>query len=400
MKLDKLRYELTEHREKVMFTYDNFKLLIHPDMDNDELFERLDDDLDLMPEIPRTIDGVDIRYYRYDYNEEIFYKSELLSFILAAINKDWDIVKGFDINTGRLHYFLKYNDEIYDPSLAVMTKYDLYSKRFKTIKVIKNEEVEEYLKENNNLYRFYHKGLFNKKDKDFSINFINNIKRKFNENFCRQYELSDEKIEEIKDFFWHDNFIDFRQVLTCRRKSSLVKNKISIHPSVDKKVLDEIDKYADSIRDLMKDEYDIIVDYYNGTIGNCYALSIMFNLFNGEFKLIQGGIPYKSRQKDGDYYQHSWLEYKDVVYDPALRVVTPKDLYYMFVEKHNEYTKEETENILRRIGLNLTHFRDFLNGVQVGGDETIRYRSLVNKIDSDEFREEGEKLLSLVKLYR
>ena len=151
MKLDKLRYELTEHREKVMFTYDNFKLLIHPDMDNDELFERLDDDLDLMPEIPRTIDGVDIRYYRYDYNEEIFYKSELLSFILAAINKDWDIVKGFEINTGRLHYFLKYNDEIYDPSLAVMTKYDLYSKRFKTIKVINNEEVEEYLKENNNL---------------------------------------------------------------------------------------------------------------------------------------------------------------------------------------------------------------------------------------------------------
>ena len=177
MKLDKLRYELAEHIEKVMFTYDNFKLLIHPDMDNDELFERLDDDLDLMPEIPRTIDGVDIRFYRYDYNEEIFYKSELLSFILAAINKDWDIVKGFDINTGRLHYFLKYNDEIYDPSLAIMTKYDLYSKRFKTIKVIKNEEVEEYLKENNNLYRFYHKGLFNKKDKDFSINFINNIKR-------------------------------------------------------------------------------------------------------------------------------------------------------------------------------------------------------------------------------
>lgn len=93
MKLDKLRYELAEHIEKVMFTYDNFKLLIHPDMDNDELFERLDDDLDLMPEIPRTIDGVDIRFYRYDYNEEIFYKSELLSFILAAINKDWDMLK-------------------------------------------------------------------------------------------------------------------------------------------------------------------------------------------------------------------------------------------------------------------------------------------------------------------
>ena len=400
MKLDKLRYSLTKHIEKVMFTYDNFKLLIHPDMDNDELFERLDDDLDLMPEIPTTIDGVDIKFYRYDYKEEIFSKSELLSFILASINKDWDVVKGIDINTGRLHYFLKYNEEVYDPSLAVMTTTQVYYKRFKPIRVIKNTEVENYLKENNNLYRFYHKGLFNNKDKDFSINFINDIKRKFNDNFSRQYELNDEKINEIKDFFWHDNFIEFRQVLTQRRRYALRENNISIHPDVDKKVLSEIYKYASIIRDLMKDEYDVFVDYYNGTIGNCYALSIMMNLFNGEFKLIQGGIPYITKQRDGSYYQHSWLEYKDYVYDPAFRIITPKKLYYRFVEKHSEYTKAETESILKRIGFNLTHFKDFLNGVQVGGDETVRYRCLVNKIDSDEFREEGEKLLSLVKLYR
>lgn len=400
MKLDKLRYSLTKHIEKVMFTYDNFKLLIHPDMDNDELFERLDDDLDLMPEIPTTIDGVDIKFYRYDYKEEIFSKSELLSFILASINKDWDVVKGIDINTGRLHYFLKYNEEVYDPSLAVMTTTQVYYKRFKPIRVIKNTEVENYLKENNNLYRFYHKGIFNNKDKDFSINFINDIKRKFNDNFSRQYELNNEKINEIKDFFWHDNFIEFRQVLTQRRRYSLRENNISVHPDVDKSVLSEIDKYASIIRDLMKDEYDVFVDYYNGTIGNCYALSIMMNLFNGEFKLIQGGIPYKTKQRDGSYYQHSWLEYKDYVYDPAFRIITPKKLYYRFVEKHSEYTKVETESILKRIGFNLTHFKDFLNGVQVGGDETVRYRCLVNKIDSDEFREEGEKLLSLVKLYR
>ena len=400
MKLDKLRYSLTKHIEKVMFTYDNFKLLIHPDMDNDELFERLDDDLDLMPEIPTTIDGVDIKFYRYDYKEEIFSKSELLSFILASINKDWDVVKGIDINTGRLHYFLKYNEEVYDPSLAVMTTTQVYYKRFKPIRVIKNTEVENHLKENNNLYRFYHKGLFNNKDKDFSINFINDIKRKFNDNFSRQYELNNEKINEIKDFFWHDNFIEFRQVLTQRRRYSLRENNISVHPDVDKSVLSEIDKYASIIRDLMKDEYDVFVDYYNGTIGNCYALSIMMNLFNGEFKLIQGGIPYKTKQRDGSYYQHSWLEYKDYVYDPAFRIITPKKLYYRFVEKHSEYTKAETESILKRIGFNLTHFKDFLNGVQVGGDETVRYRCLVNKIDSDEFREEGEKLLSLVKLYR
>ena len=56
--------------------------------------------------------------------------------------------------------------------------------------------------------------------------------------------------------------------------------------------------------------------------------------------------------------------------------------------------------MLRKIGFNLTHFKDYLNGIQIGGDETVRYRSSVNKVGSDEFREEGEKLLSLVKLYR
>ena len=399
MRLDKFRYSLTEHVEKFMFTYDNFKLLIHPDIRNNELIERLKDDINLMPEIPNTIDNINIKFYQYDYNEELFSKSELLAFIFASINKDWDVCKGIDITTGKVHYYLKYNTEIYDPSLGVITISELYSKRFKELRVIKNSEVLNYLKENNNLYKFYHKGLFNKKDKDFSINFINDLKNKFKVNVEKEYELNDDKIKEIKDFFWHDNFINFRQVLTCDRKSKLKENNISIHPLVDKSILDEINKYASAIRDMMKSEYDLYLDYYHGTFGNCYGLSIMMNLFNGDFKLVQGGIPYINRNQKG-FYQHSWLEYKDVVYDPAFRIITPKELYYYFVEKQDEYSKEETEEMLRKVGVNLTHFKDFLRGRQVGGDETIRYRSLVNRVGSEEFRIEGEKLLSLVKLYR
>ena len=399
MRLDKFRYSLTEHVEKFMFTYDNFKLLIHPDIRNNELIERLKDDINLMPEIPNTIDNINIKFYLYDYNEELFSKSELLAFIFASINKDWDVCKGIDITTGKVHYYLKYNTEIYDPSLGVITISELYSKRFKELRVIKNSELLNYLKENNNLYRFYHKGLFNKKDKDFSINFINDLKSKFKVNVEKEYELNDDKIKEIKDFFWHDNFINFRQVLTGDRKSKLRENNISIHPLVDKSILDEINKYASAIRDMMKSEYDLYLDYYHGTFGNCYGLSIMMNLFNGDFKLVQGGIPYINRNQKG-FYQHSWLEYKDVVYDPAFRIITPKELYYYFVEKQDEYSKEETEEMLRKVGVNLTHFKDFLRGRQVGGDETIRYRSLVNRVGSEEFRIEGEKLLSLVKLYR
>lgn len=194
--------------------------------------------------------------------------------------------------------------------------------------------------------------------------------------------------------------MSLRQALTHKRISFLKTNKIAVHPSIDESILEVIDDAAKNICNLMKSEYNEHVDYYNNTIGNCYGLSIMFNLYNGDFKLIQGGISYRrySLLDDTDsFYQHSWLEKDDIVYDPALRIVVPKDLYYTFFQKRDEYTKEDTENILRRIGFNLTYFRDFLSGVQIGNYETIRYRSLISKVDSPEMREEGEKLISLVR---
>ena len=150
----------------------------------------------------------------------------------------------------------------------------------------------------------------------------------------------------------------------------------------------------------MLKEYNIYIDYYHKTIGNCYGLSIMLNLYDGNFKLIQGGIldiKYDFDVKINYLYKHSWLEKDDIVYDPALRIITPKELYYIFVEKQDEYSKEETENMLRKIGFNLTHFRDFISDVQNMNNETIGYNSLLNKIDTPEMKEEGEKLISLVR---
>lgn len=405
MSLDKLRYSLTEHRERIFISsYENYKLLIHSSINNYDLLNRVEDDIKLLPEIQTTIDKTIIKFYRYDYNEQVYLKDELLAFIFASINQDWNVIKGIDIGTGKIHFWLKNNVIVFDPSLAIITREDIFLKKFKQLKEIKNEDVEQYLRENNNLYKFYQKGIFrklkNKKNKKFSINFINKILEEFNENINKQYVLDEEKIEELKDFFSHDNFLEFRQALTQKRISYLQSNKIAVHPSIDESILEVIEKTSKNIYNLMKQEYNVHVDYHNGTIGNCYALSIMFNLYNGDFKLIQGGIPYKRNSLGvtlNHFYQHSWLEKDDIVYDPALRIVTPKDLYYTFVLKQDEYSKEDTENILRRIGFNLTHFRDFLSGVQIGNNETIRYRSLVNKVDSPEMREEGEKLLALVR---
>lgn len=398
MKIEDIRYKLTKHVKRKFFIYENTKLLIHPMIKN-ELIERIYDDINLMPSIRKTIDGCEIKFYKYDYQENIYTKSELLAFIFASINKDFDVVESIDTNSGKLHFYLKCNDIVYDPSLAVITFDNLYNKKYKTIKVIKNSEVIDYIKENNNLYKYYNKGVLKFKNSEFSIHYINNIINRFNNNVNKQNELDEDKIKVVKEHFWINDFILFRQILTCSRFSSLKNNSIAIHPSVDKSVLDEINKYTGVISNLLKKEYKIDMSYYDNTIGNCYALSIMFNLFNKDFKLVQGGMPFKYGNEN-NYFQHSWLEYKDYVYDPSLRIVTTKDLYYLFLEKQDEYSKEETENMLRRIGFNLTHFRDYLNGVQIGRNETIRYRNSVKNIDSDEYREAGERLISLVKKYK
>ncbi len=408
MDLNKLRYLLTEHMEKFLFTYENFKLFIHPSVVGyNDLLNRLEDDINLMPEIDQTPDNVDIKFYKYDYNKNLYSKSELLVFILASISKDWDIIEGIDLSTGKPHFWLKHETVIYDPSLAVITTENIYSKWFQKLTDIKKEYIRQYLIENNNLSKFYEKTRFKNYRKNnnpnFSVNFIDKIVEEFSENVSKEFVLDKDKFEHIKEYFMFDNFIELRQILSLKRKSYLKSSNIAVHPSIDDHILETIEKTTKCVSCLMQKEYDMHFDYYNWTLGNCYGLSIMFHLFNGSFKLIQGGMPYQRHEfsiTTDHFYQHSWLEKDDIVYDPALKIITPKDLYYTFVQKQDEYSKEETEKILLRIGFNLTHFKCFMNGIQIGNNETIRYRSLVNKIDSPEMRKEGEKLLSLVTKYK
>ena len=250
MHLDKLRYFLTEHFEKKLYTYENFKLLIHPSVTgNSDLLNRLEDDINLMPEISKTLDNTDIKFYRYDYNENLYSKSELLAFILASISEDWDIIKGIDSCTGKLHFWLKHEDIIYDPSLAVITKEDIYSKRFKKLTEIKKEDIRQHLVENNNVSKFYEKTRFinsrKNKSQDFSITFINKIIEEFNKNVNREVALDEDKIEHIKEYFMFDDFIELRQVLSQKRKSYLKGSNIAVHPSIDNSILDTIKKTAD-----------------------------------------------------------------------------------------------------------------------------------------------------------
>ena len=403
MDLNKMRYSLTKHVEKIFFTYQNLKLLIHPSVTDFDLLNKLADDIELMPEIMKTFDGTEIKFYKFNYNEEIYSKSELLSFIFAAIDRDWNVIKGIDLPTCKFHFWLKHDNVIFDPSLAIVTDSSVYSGKYKQIDEIQNENVRNYLLVNNNLLKFYN-GVFKifrlNKNPNFSIDFIDEIIEKFNSNVVNDYSLDEKKIEHIKKYFMIDDFIELRQVLSQKRKYYLKSNKIAVHPMIDDNILEIIEKDARNINALMFQEYGMKFNYYSGTLGNCYGLSILFSLFDENFKLVQGGIPYVQSHlgsRTNQNYQHSWLEKDDIVYDPALRIVTTKELYYMFVTVQDRYSKKETEDILRKIGFNLTHFKDFMGGLQIGNDETIYYRTLINKIGSLEMKEEGERLIKVLR---
>lgn len=404
MTIEELRFYLTGKKKilSILSGYENMMLLVSPYIENRNLSDSMDkiyDDIELKPEIPKTSDKRELKFLKYDYDEKLYQKSEVLSFLYASINPEWDVIKGTRKSTGKPHFYLKHENYVYDPSLAIVTSEEMYDKEFKDEETISNKDIEEYLEENNNLYPYYKRKSipsFFRKDKSFSIKFVQDFKKKFQEKIEEQYEFP-EDMDELRNYYGMDSFRQIRQILTRKRVWELESNEILLHPDVNPEILDQIERETTDITKKMEGKFPGKTSYHNGTIGNCYGLSIMYNIYNGDFKLVQGGIPYEKsyeffpNKKDKKFFQHSWLEKDDIVYDPSLRMVVPKELYYKIFEKRDVYTKEATKAMLKRVGCNLTYFSDFLRGRQIGNDETLLYRT--RSIDTPERREEGEKLI-------
>lgn len=405
MDIKELRFRLTgkERTISLFRQYENEKLLISPYITNRNLahsVEVIEDDIGLKLEIPTTADKKTLAFLKYDYNEDLFKKSEVLAFLYAGINKEWDVVKGYSKTTRKPHFYLKHENYIYDPSLAIITSDELYGQEYDEEEVIKNADVDEYLEKNNNLYPYYRKflsiPLFKKKSM-FSSNLLNNFRKAFQKSVEAQYEFPKD-IQEVREYYGVENFRQIRQLLTRKRNWELESDEILLHPDVNPEILEQIEEDTSEITKRMEPKFPGRASYHNGTMRNCYALSIMYNIYNGDFKLVQGGFNYTKRSeffpKHGEpaFFQHSWLEKDDIVYDPALMMVVPKDLYYRIFEKKDVYTKDETKDMLKRVGLNLTYFSDFLNGKRIGNDQTLLYR--MRSTDTPERKAEGEEFIS------
>lgn len=367
MTIQELRFLLAGKEEDTRFfhRYENFKLLIEDNIGSNKLLDILYDDMELMPSLPITARNIKPKLCNYDYKEDYYEISELLSFIYASINPRWNVVRGKEIGTEKEHFYLKCGKYIYDPSLAVFVTQDSYSKVYLPIEEIENEDIQKYLSANNNLYKYYHKSSFFSRfiNSNFSLNFIKTIRESFAQKINKQYELNDDNIEEIKRDYTD---LKLRKALSHKRKWELESEGILLHPDVDNSILAEIERDIEKISNVMRNKYNRNICYTSHTQCKCYDLSILYSLCNSSFNLVQGGYTYKKyneffpHKPEEIFYQHSWLEKGDIVYDPEKRIVVPKSLYYRIFEKEDVYTQEETKAMLKRVGYNLTYFSHFI----------------------------------------
>ena len=400
MTIQELRFFLTGKEEdtRMFHSYENFRLLIENNIRNNKLLDILYDDMKLMPDIKETVKSIKPKFCTSQYIEDYYKISELLAFIYASINTRWNVVRGKEIENGKEHFCLKCGEYIYDPSLAVFVTEDSYYKAYIPVEEINNEDIQKYLSNNNNLYKYYNQNKFFSKtiNRNFSLNFIKTIKEVFNRNINEQYELNEDNIEEIKAYY---KDLKLRKVLSNKREWELESEGILLHPYVDSTILEEIESDIVKINNAMKKKYNREIEYKKHTKNRCYELSILYSLCNSSFKLIQGGYTYKKHNEffphrpEEEFYQHSWLEKGDIVYDPEKRIVVPKDLYYRIFEEEDEYTQEETKAMLKRVGYNLTYFSHFIKGRQIGNCEVISYRYVKDRMNTPEKYEEGMRLI-------
>ena len=78
------------------------------------------------------------------------------------------------------------------------------------------------------------------------------------------------------------------------------------------------------------------------------------------WKLVQGKFDFTD--KENKFY-HSWLEKDEYIYDPALNVITLKQLYKnLFVQKYI-YNKEQTIELFKRKATFTCYEEDLKNGL-------------------------------------
>ncbi len=114
---------------------------------------------------------------------------------------------------------------------------------------------------------------------------------------------------------------------------------IGFHPDITDEIVDEITSKIELLDEYMHQYYQTAqLDFHHQSERGCHILSSVFCLANPSWKLVQGVFDFEDKNQ---VYYHSWVKKENIVFDPAMRVVTTESLYEEFFLPKYCYQKEE-----------------------------------------------------------
>lgn len=135
---------------------------------------------------------------------------------------------------------------------------------------------------------------------------------------------------------------------------------IGFHSNIDSSFKNEVTETIETLDPFITSHFSTAnIDYHLHSERGCHFLASMFSFVNPSWKLIQGVFDFEMKD---NFYPHSWLEKDGVVYDPAMRVVTKKELYEEFFIPKYSYEKEEWITLFQRTGMFTYYEEDLKEG--------------------------------------
>lgn len=168
--------------------------------------------------------------------------------------------------------------------------------------------------------------------------------------------MTDKEKEEIKKL----NRVAFKKLRNyfTEEPDELFENGyIGFHPNVKDDIIEEIVELTSNLDEYVKENFSHAnLDYHHNSESGCYFLSTIFCLSNSSWNIVQGIFDFKDQDKK---YYHSWLEKEEIIYDPAMRVVTIKTLYEEFFIEKYKYNKEQLKELFKRTAM-FTYYEEDL----------------------------------------
>lgn len=166
-------------------------------------------------------------------------------------------------------------------------------------------------------------------------------------------------VEEMKSY----SIIPKNQIrfyLTGKTKEVFDHGYIGFHSDINEDVIDEICDLTQKLEEFTKKYFEEQPDYHFHSEKFCHLLSSIFCFSNSNWNLVQGIFDFKNEKKP---YYHSWLESEEIIFDPAMNIVTLKSLYEQFFIEKYKYNQQQVIDLFKRTATFTYYEEDLENGV-------------------------------------